>query len=238
MSPDAQANLHAISLIGFPILFIAAVAILPRRKSTMPQQLIALGATAMLLYAASPYFIRHGCREGGAGLQWAIVGPTLFLVLAYVQSADRRRMLAGLVVVSTLGLSCHATDLVHKTGWTGNPDWTGFIGASQEQMRDAGQVIPSDSEFLPLETPGGWLRDLPAWEDVHETLRRKMYWFGRRIIQPVWHSRLSGLYRYTSVPQDLWIPPGRLEEALKKLEVRDRPDRPDESASRESTIAP
>lgn len=214
-----QGTVHAVVLIVLPVAVVIALATTKRRAPTSKQFTIAL-AIAALGTLAAPMFNHHMCREGEPRTQWLILGPCLLLVLLFVNSAAWRRALGAVVFVGMMGLSCHFTDLVHEPGWTANPDWDGGANIIFRSRRQAAAAAAADSENPNVDMPAGWLRELPVWPAVQDQ-------FGdqhpvRRELRRAWHTWLTGLYQYSSIPQDFWYPGGPLADAMTRLELRDR----------------
>lgn len=217
-----QGTVHAIVLVALPVAVVIALAAMKRRAPTSRQFTIALAIAAVGTLAA-PMFNHHMCLEGEPRMQWLILGPCLLLVLLLVNSPAWRRTIGAVVFIGMMGLSCHFTDLVHERGWTGNPNWDGGANAVFRSLRQSAAVVASDSENPNVEMAAGWLRDLPVWPAVQDL-------FGdqhpvRRELNRTWHTWLTGLYRYSSVPQDFWYPGGPLADGITKLEMRDRTTR-------------
>lgn len=211
-----QADVHAGLLIALVLGAMAALALLRRRAPTSRQVAIALGLAALVTLAA-PLLNHHMCMEGEPRMQWLILGPCLLGMLMFVRSAPWRRVLGAALGAGIMGLSCHFMHLVHEPRWTGNPDWDG-VAISKAIVEPWSSDVATDYEELAL--PAGWLRDLEIWPEAAATLRRERP--ERRAVRPVWHTRLTGLYRYDLVPLDFWYPGGRLSEAAGRIELRDR----------------
>lgn len=214
-----EGTVHAIVLIVLPVAVAIALAAVKRRAPTNRQFTIALGIAAVGTLAA-PMFNHHLCWEGEPRTQWLVLGPCLLLVLLFVNSPAWRRTLGAVVFVGMMGLSCHFTNLVHETGWTGNQDWDGGAMSMFRSMRQSVAVVVSNSERPDVEMPAGWLRELPIWPAVQDQ-------FGdqhpvRREPSRVWHTWLTGLYRYSIIPQDFWYSGGPLADATTRLVLRDR----------------
>ena len=141
--------------------------------------------------------------------------------LRLVSSPAWRRVLGVLLAVGALGLSCHFTELVHTSQWTGNPNWDGALSAITNSYRRSvpelmGKIDDADEEYRP-----SWLRELPVWEQLEQ-------WFeiaelNRRQIGRTWHTWFTGLYPVKLIRQDFWFPGGTLAEGLAEFELRDRP---------------
>ncbi|MBK9126297.1 MAG: hypothetical protein IPM13_00645 [Phycisphaerales bacterium] len=217
-----QGTVHAIVLIVLALAVVFALAAVKRRAPTSRQFTIAL-AIAVFGTLAAPMFNHHMCREGEPRTQWLILGPCLLLVLLFVNSPAWRRTLGAAVFVGMMGLSCHFTDLVHEPGWTGNPDWDGGASMMFRSLRQSAAAVAADSENPNVEMPAGWLRELSIWPAVQDQFgdQRPV----RRELRRTWHTRLTGLYRYSSIPQDFWYPGGSLADAITRLELRDRTTR-------------
>lgn len=214
-----QGSVHAILLIALPVTVVAALAVLKRRAPTGSQFTVALAIAAVATLAA-PMFNHHLCREGEPRTQWMILGPCLLLVLLFVNSPAWRRTLGAIVFIGMMGLSCHFTNLVHEPGWTGNPDWDGGATIIFRSLRQSAVAAARDSENPNVEMPAGWLRESSFWPEVQDQ-------FGdrhpvRRELRRVWHTWLTGLYRYSNIPQDFWYPGGPLADGMTRLEMRDR----------------
>ncbi len=217
-----QATVHAVFLIAFAASTPLALLVLKRRAPTSRQFVIALAVAAVGTVVASPAFIRHMCREGQPLAPWLILGPCLFLILLFVNSAAWRRILGVVVFVGMVKLSCHFTDIVHMPGWTGNPDLD-YGPVVLRSMRGQVTLAAGDSEDPQDTYAAGWLRDLPVWQDIVSEHGRDRRPRARRQVERAWHTWLTGLYHYTLVPRDYWYPGGPVAEAGPKLELRDRP---------------
>lgn len=215
-------QLHAALLLALPFATAVAIAVLARRNPTSRElgtaMIIAL--PAMLLVSLVNH---HACGEGLPRGQWLVGGLCMLLVLAAVKPALWRRMLAGLLFVSMVGLSCHFTDIVHTSGWTGNPGWEIRANSDRRSLQQAVGQLALNVEDPAATYDAGWLRELPVWEDVKSLLREQ--YSPQRQFERAWHTGLTGLYRYTLVPQDVWYPGGIFKEAVGRIELRDRPER-------------
>lgn len=220
-------DLHAILLLLIPVATIVGLLLARRRRPAAPQLLVAI-AIAALAMIVTVGVNTHMCLEGLPRSQWIIAGLCLLSVLALVNSRPRRRLAAALLFVGMLGLSCHFTDVVHDRNWTGNPGWLGTDRAWLRSVQDAvdADVLAAESELTAdsNDYPAGWLRDLPLYAAITDVVGDRVP--ARRVIHPVWHSWLTGLYRRTGVTQDLWYPGGPPSQGLRHLELRDRPERP------------
>lgn len=215
-----QGDIHAILLIVLPLAAVLATAILARRTPTDRQITIAF-ALAGLGTCAAPFSNHHLCREGEPRMQWLILGPCLFLVLLLVKSNAWRRLLGATVFLAMMGLSCHFTSLVHEPGWTGNPSYDGGTKVRLKVLRDTAAIVANDDDKLAKsEFAAGWLRDLPLWPAILDRFGEQM--IARRQIRYAWHTRLTGLYRYSSEPLDFWYPGGRFEEVAARIELREK----------------
>lgn len=215
-----QADWHALTLLMFPIATLAAILSLHRRTPTLGQSAVALLAAAAGALAASPLCLRHMCWEGQARAPWLVLGPCLLLVLLVVRDPRWRRILAAVVLVSMLKLSCQFGSLVHEPGWTGNPDWDGGAALRFDALRQDLAVAVAEDGAAQRPLPAGWLRDLPTGPQVQQLLARRT--FQRRDVGRSWHTWLTGLYPYVLAPQDVWFPGGPLDELGERVRLRDR----------------
>ena len=214
-----QGNIHAVLLIALSAAVLASLSAMKRRMPTGGQvsnafAIVALGVTVVMLAN------NHLCYEGQPLMQWLILGPCLLLVLLFVSSPARRRMMGAAVFVGMMGLSCHFTALVHEPGWTGNPDWDGGAHARLIGMHLAMKAAAADSDDPEVELQPGWLRELPIEPAIKDALTEEHP--ARRDVHRIWHTWLTGLYRYSIVQQDYWYPGGPLADAAERLELRDR----------------
>jgi hypothetical protein len=148
----------------------------------------------------------------------------LLLVLTFVQVKMWRRIVAACVFAGMAGVSVHFSQLVHRQGWTGNPDFGGVAQiVLQTQRRTATQIVV-DRGMSDLALPAGWVRDFPSESPLREIFDEEP--LPRRQVQAVWHSPLTGFYRYDLVAQDFWYPGGPLKEGLTSLALRDRVEQP------------
>lgn len=214
-----QANVHAIALIVLLAGALLSLVTLRRREPTGRQWLIAI-AVAFFGAAAAFVFNQHMCREGVPVNQWLLLAPCLLLILAFVSSAVWRRVLAAIVFIGMVGLSCHFAGFVHTPGWTGNQGWDGGAEISLRSLQKCAAVVAGDADDANAVMPEGWLRDSPRWDAVQELYGDRHP--ARRQIQPVWHSALTGFYQYTAVPQDFWYPGGPFTDGVARIELRDR----------------
>jgi hypothetical protein len=217
-----QGTVHAVVLIILPVAVVIALAAVKRRVPTGRQFTIAFAIAAFGTLAA-PMFNFHLCYEGVPFMQWLILGPCLLLILLFVKSPAWRRTLGAAVFIGMMGLSCHFTDIVHEPGWTGNPDWDGGANIRFRSVRHSAATAAAKCEDPNLELPANWLRELPIWPVVQESLDDQH--LTRREVIRTWHTTLTGLYRYFSIPQDYWYPGGPLADAITRLELRDRTPR-------------
>ena len=211
---------HAILLLLLPLATLVIV-VAWQRRSPSTRQLALAGLLSCLAMALAFSFNQHLCVEGTPLNQWLITGMCMFLTLAVLESARRRRLLAAVLFVGMIRLSCHFTDVVHSPGWTGNPHWTGTAPAMLRSLPHLIQIPSTDSGNPDADYPAGWLRDLPVSSENQPflTCQRPM----RREIHRAWHTRLTGLYRYVTIPQDFWYPGGPFARAFAQVQLRDRP---------------
>ena len=215
-----QVTIHAALLIALPAAVVIALVAAKRRAPTSRQIVIAL-AVAVFGMIAAQEFNQHGCLEGVPRTQWLILGPCVLLVLLYLNSKAWRWVMGMVMFVGMIGLSCHFTELVHESGWTGNPYWDGGADTLLRSLRKSAETMVADSKSAKADLPAGWLRDLPVWPDVQHILGERHV--ARREISQTWHTWLTGLYRYSRVPQDYWYPGGAPVDSFSHLELRDRP---------------
>lgn len=212
-------TLHALLLIALPAAAVLIGLVVKKRMPTARQLVVAL-VLAALGTSAAPMSNHHLCLEGEPRNQWLILGPVLLVTLMFVRSAVWRRTLAGGVFVGMMGLSCHFTEVVHKPGWTGNPAWDGWPAVGLSSLQGSLQSAVLEMARPGAELPAGWVRESPAWDALDDFARRAPR--GRRQVRAVWHSPLTGLYEYTTIPQDYWCPGGPALEAIERIELRDR----------------
>jgi hypothetical protein len=217
-----QANIHAVLLVGLAAGSLVALVLLSRRTPKAGQFGVALGV-AFLGTLAAPVLNHHLCWEGEPLTQWLVLGPCFLLIIAFVKSLAWRRVLGALVFVGMHGLSCHFTELVHTPGWTGNPAWDGGASIAKRSLNQAISIAIDGMPDPRVEYPAGWLRDLPVWTAIDCNFHAERQPARRRQIQPVWHSSLTGLYRYTTIDLDYWYPGGPFAESGPRTELRDRP---------------
>lgn len=220
---DLFVDVHAILLVGLPISTSVLILRLRRRTPTRTQYLIWI-LVCLLLVATVRIFSVHLCKEGSPKNQWLILGPFMTLAVLFINSAIWR-LLTGLVLFSCMsGLSCHFNELVHTSDWTGNPEWVGYGEAVQKVIRYELVDVATKSGIDKLSFDAGWLRDLVLPADAREYIT-DLHPF-RRVSKTVWHSRITGLYRKTDIPQDFWYPGGPLHSSIAKIELRDKPITP------------
>ncbi|MGE0479467.1 MAG: hypothetical protein AB7Q17_03240 [Phycisphaerae bacterium] len=219
MTPTA----HAIVLFVVPAAVAFWLLVLKRRVPTARQFGAAFGLASLGTLAA-PMFNHQLCLEGEPRNQWILLGPCLLLVLALARSAAWRRILGGCVFVGMMGLSCHFTDIVHTLGWTGNPVWDGLPAVGLSSLQGSLSLAVLERDGQDAEIPAGWVRESPAWSALDDYARRAPR--ARRQVRAVWHSPLTGLYRYPTIAQDYWCPGGPAHDAIERIERRDRRRRP------------
>ncbi len=211
---------HAILLLLLPLATLVAV-LAWQRRSPSTLQLALAGLFSCLAMSLAITFNNHLCREGTPRNQWLITGICMFLALAVVKSATRRRLSGAVLFVGVIGLSCHFTEVVHLTAWTGNPDWPGTAPAMLNTLPHLTGSPSTESGNPEAEYPAGWLRDLPLSPEIQHSLT-SLYPI-RREIHRAWHTRLTGLYRYVMIPQDFWYPGGPFGRTIVQVQARDRP---------------
>lgn len=217
-----EADLHALVLLALMILPVVLLGLAKRRRPTDRQLIFALGTAVVIAFItmASNNLLT---REGTPRNQWLIPCLLLFFVLAFVQAKRWRRIGGAIIAVSMVGLSFHFTELVHSSDWTGNPDWDGGAAVLERAKRARFNDWVEQAPDREINLPAGWVDELPSWEpQAKQTVSgMKIY---RRDIERVWHTRLTGLYRYTTARRELWYPGGPPADAASRLEMRDRPE--------------
>lgn len=217
-------DVHAVLLALLPVATVFAVATMKRRSPTNWR--LAVPTIVALLAMVVVWGLNgHLCLEGRPRSQWLIGGLCMLLVLAGVKSVAQRRVLAGVLFVLMLGLSCHFTDVVHTSDWTGNPMSKGPFDAFQRSIQKTAALLPAEVEDASVSYAAGWLRESPVWVQVKSQLGDRYY--PRRQIDRAWHTGLTGLHPVTLIPQDIWYPGGVFADNVGRIELRDRPDRQD-----------
>jgi hypothetical protein len=214
-----QATVHAILLIVLAVAALLSVSAVKRRVPTSRQFVVAFALTALGIVVAMGVS-SHLCFEGNPRRQYLILGACLLLTLALTHSAAWRRTVSACVFVGMVGLSFHFVALVHTPGWTGNPAYDGGGEALLRSVQRQAVSVAADIENPDATIPEGWLCDLPVGDVLRATFEGRS--LHRRQTRAVWHSPLTGIYRYDRVAQDFWYPGGPLREGVMKIEVRDR----------------
>ncbi len=213
-------DIHAVLLIIFPFAAVAAIVLLRRRTPGRRECLFATMWVLLAMFLVS-HLNHHLCHEGTPQSQWSISGICMLPILVWLKSAAWRRVIAGALFVGMLGLSCHYTDVVHQSAWTGNREWGGIGPVFLNSVCRSAEGRMGSLQDPETACGAGWLRELPVWEELGVGFGNR--YPSRREILPVWHSRLTGLYRCTEVRQDFWYPGGPFEQNIANIELRDRP---------------
>lgn len=212
-------DLHAILLLALPVTTLAALFATKSHKPSSRQVVYSLLIAAIV---AAVLNLPHLCFEGNPTRPGIVAGACLAAILLRVADPKLRWALAALVAVFGFGLANHFNNVVHSAGWTGNPAWPGGAQLIFKSDRNAAvATIMSTPELARAELPTGWFRDLPAPPSVLAMFADGTY--NRRVIQPQWHSQITGLYQYDAISLDVWYPGGPLGENIGKMELRDRP---------------
>lgn len=219
---DMDIQVHAVVLLVLPLATLAWC--LRWRGRPVPAKRAAVGvAVAVLTMLAAIVVNTHACNEGLPPTQWLIGGICVGCVIALTPAAHWRWALGGVLIVVTQVLALHFTDVVHRSGWTGNPRWAGvgpaMLATTRRQIERLAQQTNSDVVY-----PAGWLHDIDLPAPVDQSAAASIPAApGRRVVSQAWHTWLTGLYAYATVPQDYWFPGGNLSRAAARIELRERP---------------
>lgn len=217
-------NVHAIVLIGLPIGTLAMLAICKKRKPRARDLLV--GTIGAGIVSLSGLSCKHLCNQGDPFFQWLIPAVCIWLVLLFVADGTWRRSVAVLLFVAEVALCHHFVEIVHRTGWTGNP--AGMRAMEQNRpkvmIKEAEEFLATKAATDAIDYPAGWLKDLPpinAAETSYEFYLGDCPGLGK--YSASWHSWFTGLYdSEQAIDRDLWYLGGPIKDAKGRIVVKDR----------------
>jgi len=134
-------TVHAILLLAIPLATVGGLLLLPHRRPTMPDLLIALLVSVLGMFIVPTH---HGCGAGVAWTQWLLPGICLVPWLALIKPRLARFGGGGLLLLAMFGPSGHFSHVVHYKGWTGNTSWRPEEKVSRAVVRgDTGTQLVS-----------------------------------------------------------------------------------------------
>ena len=216
-------NLHALMLIALPLLTLLACAAGGRPDRPRQRTSVLLGGVLILIVLAGS-LSAHGCNAGQPVMQWGIPGVCLLATVLWVHN---QRLAGALAVASALamfGLSFHYSEVVHGPIYVGDPNY-GKTRAARliRELSLTSQVIEELTEKNDATYPAGWLAETALVAQHRKAFEGVAMAWERVEVSPLWHSRLTRLYRRTTRPVEMWYPGGEPRDAAARLEWRERP---------------
>lgn len=214
---DAVGAFHAVSLIALPVLTVVACAIGGGRP-TARRAAVGLAAAAILTAVAALAF-RHRCLAGAPLVQWLIPG----ICLAALAVCMRRPAIAAAASVPVAALMfflcMNYAEVVHGPDYGGSYAQVRFVDRGADSTLRAVKIALAESSDV-QEYPAGRLKEAPFLGTADlEPINCEWY---RLELSPLWHTRLTGLYRSREVRRELWYPGGVPAQGAAGIEWRDR----------------
>lgn len=211
-------NINAIGLIVVVTMTAALLIFAQWRTWSLWRFLLNVGAS-FCLAIVSATLSAHMCKAGSPLSQWAIPSACLALVLTFVANARLRGFASMLLVVASIGLSFHFSELVHWKGYTGNP-----AGSAITQH---GYLLKMDymleqccADAAATASPGRLIDVISLPEDARQMAEHPPA-FHRSAVY--WHTWLTGIYPVVLIPTETWFIGGASSNAATRLGLRVRP---------------
>lgn len=216
-------NLHALALIGLPIVTLAACVKYRGRGQPSERALLeALMACVLVLVMGGLTF--HSCRAGQPLMQCLIPGACVVIAVAGVRVPKARYALAAFIFVMMLALCSHYSDIVHGPAYVGEISFWKYRAARLAMERSkAAAACEKLGENDHAAYAAGWLPEATFVAKHREDFEGVALEWERIEVSSLWHSFLTRLYRRTTRPVELWFPGGKLRDAAARLEWRERP---------------
>lgn len=178
-------------------------------------------ALYLLFVIAMPNF-----RCGGQSpvLEYCIPGACLVLILILFRSHLLRWGATGLLILVAAVLAAFIQCPDKYGPYASHPLTRALRRETQIGERwkkfAAETLRNSDLVDKSLKYEPGWLSDLPLIRQNPSLLGRVPEPSHVTLIQPLWHTTLTGIYALVRVPAGLWYPGGQFDKALNALEIR------------------
>ena len=207
-------TINAIGLIACVALTAAALIFADRQRASLKQILIGV-LIALSTMIGAGVVSAHLCRAGQPFTQWLIPCICIIAIVSKVHRLGLRISATAILVIAAFVLSFHFSELVHWSGYTGNPHEAEHL--QQARLRGLAESLRANESLDEL--PAGWLREVApaldaesvAWlEDLDSQPEMRRYW----------HTWLTWIYRPHSLPADVWYPGGPIAENASRVELR------------------
>lgn len=211
--------------IGLLLLPATAFVLIRTSKRKGPKDtrwlLAGLAAAGLVAFFTMPYTI-HGCMEGQP--PWSLYVLPLGSLAAVLWLLRPRALAVGLAAGfagAFVALIFGWTEVVHRSGLTGNPDTT--MRMQETPLYDwKEEMLASDAAADEAVYPEGWLDESPIPGKYPRQSKMLALGGGTAISLPQAeiHTVLSGLYAMRPTQIRYWYPGGRLRDALPGVEAR------------------
>ena len=214
---EIHGNIQAIVLIAISVYSILII-VRWRRKKFENRQLLWGFAGIVPFTAVFALLGSHGCDAGMPIRQWNVPAICAFLIVILVEPKHLRHISYVILLLSAVALTMHFVEIIHTTGYTGNPKSPINRTKRLENLaRYSIEKITKVSQDDDTEVPEGWCRDVLP-DNLKELIIRQEFPKSKAI--PLWHSPITRLYLLEAENRDLWYPGGKLSESAEKIELR------------------
>lgn len=221
-------HIHAIILLACPIVTVLLLWRAKRRRPARQTLLLSILLSLVVMFLASGMSF-HMCNAGRAEMQWLVPGACLYFLVAYLANAKVRWLAAIGMVVALIGLQGSYENLVHESGWTGNPEDRTIARLYASQAEGVLRDLSEKARYRGAAFGAGWLRELPIWPALKENaiewpLGDEFDRPKRQVAISQWHSFYSHLYRAEKTPVDYWYCGGPIDKGKVELRTHDAID--------------
>lgn len=216
------ANINAIGML----MIAAATAFLLIRFREEPKGILPIAKAGILTLVAVSVMMSFSAHLCGAGQPTRQCFPTavcLFLVLVFVHRRPVRGWAAVGILLLGFFLCQQFTSLVHTDTYTGNPGWAKWTCTVHRKwyLQFLRSSLTEVTKMCETAYPEGWLSESGVTAlipDVPEDLLRS-----RSVeVFHFWHTWMTGLHGSCYGHAEVWYPGGKLDDAIRKLEFRER----------------
>jgi len=214
-------NLHALSLLLFPVVTLA-LCLKSGSRPSLKRVIVSIVVTFLL------FFITHPVARCGPGgnpfMHLFILGGCFLSILIFIERKVLLIPLALIVFIPSVFLGINYIELVCGDTYAGSLEFKDFIERSNQhqlnmikELIESEEVLSNDDNYY----NEGWFKDSEAYEKYKNYFSEDLLQTRQKFeIYPLWHSWLTRLYRKKSYNVELWYPGGKLSEGINNLEYR------------------